>query len=252
MNLTQITVTDVQSLQIVHSQKGRHVQMKKRQTYGLSLCIRGQITYTMNGKNFVSGENHAVLLPKGATYQLYGDEDGLFPLINFYCSGLDLQEHLVIPLEDPKGCLREFEAIKQLWNQGKDRLQVMAAFYRLLAAVSKPPEKKIYPLTAVISYMEKNLKEPKLSNAQLAQMLGISEVYLRKLFRTLYDTTPRQYLLELRIRKAKQLLVETPLSVSAAAEECGFSSVYHFCRAFRQRTGQTPTDYALRNKAFSL
>ena len=252
MNLTQITVTDVQSLQIVHSQKGRHVQMKKRQTYGLSLCIRGQITYTIDGKSFISRAGHAVLLPQGATYQLYGDEDGLFPLINFTCSGLELQEHLVIPLEDPMECLREFEAIKQLWNLGEDRLQLMAAFYRLLAAVSKTPEKKRDPLAAVVGYMEKNLKDPRLSNELLAQLLGISEVYLRKLFRATYDTTPKQYLLELRIRRAKQLLVETPFSVSAVAEECGFFSVYHFCRAFRQRTGQTPTDYALHNKAFSL
>ena len=252
MNLQEVTVTDVQALMIVHSQKGRYVEMKDRQTYGLSLCTRGQITYTMNGKHFVSRENHAVLLPQGATYQLYGDEDGLFPLINFRCTGLALQEHQVIPLDDPKECLREFENIKELWNLGADRLQIMGAFYRLLAAVSKAPENKRNPLAAVVEYMEKNLKDPKISNEQLAQLLGISEVYLRKLFRAAYDTTPKQYLLELRIRKAKQLLVESPFSVSAVAEECGFSSVYHFCRAFRQRTGDTPTDYALRNKAFSL
>jgi len=63
-----------------------------------------------------------------------------------------------------------------------------------------------------------------------------------------YDITPKQYILNARIRRAKQLLCDTPLTVTAIAEKCGFSSVYHFCRSFKQHTGQTPTEYAVKNK----
>ena len=52
--------------------------------------------------------------------------------------------------------------------------------------------------------------------------------------------------------QAKQMLVDTPFTVTAIAEECGFSSVYHFCRAFRQRTGKTPTQYAAENRTYQL
>ena len=55
--------------------------------------------------------------------------------------------------------------------------------------------------------------------------------------------TPRQYILDLRLRLARQLLSETRESIGAIAEQCGFSSVYHFSRAFHQSTGRTPSEY---------
>ena len=38
----------------------------------------------------------------------------------------------------------------------------------------------------------------------------------------------------------------------AIAQDCGFSSVYHFCRCFKQRTGKTPTQYAAENKTYQI
>ncbi len=48
---------------------------------------------------------------------------------------------------------------------------------------------------------------------------------------------------------AKQLLTDAFLTVTAVAEACGFCSVYHFCRVFKERAGMTPTQYARHNKA---
>ena len=84
-NLDNIVITDIQTPIVVHSEKGRKFQMTNRQSYGLSLCISGQITYTMNGENYISHQNNAVLLPQGGTYSLFGDMEGLFPVINFKC-----------------------------------------------------------------------------------------------------------------------------------------------------------------------
>ena len=75
---------------------------------------------------------------------------------------------------------------------------------------------------------------------------------MRKLFLSYYHITPKQYVLDIRIRKAKQLLCDTPFSVTAIAEECGFSSVYHFCRVFKEKTGFTPTEYANLNKIYQI
>lgn len=58
--------------------------------------------------------------------------------------------------------------------------------------------------------------------------------------------TPRQYILELRIKHAKELLIGDVIAINRVAELCGFSGVYHFYRTFRQMTGQTPTDYRRR------
>ncbi len=246
--LNSITVTDIEEPVTVHSEKGRVFEMQGRPAFGLSFCMSGQITYTMNGKTFVSDPGCAVLLPKGGVYSLYGDREGLFPLIDFQGEHLDCEEIQVFPLSDPQECIKDFETLKNLFLFAENRLKIYAAFYDLLSkvALSRSPEHR--PLSPVIRYIEEHLSSPELANAALAREMGISEVYLRKLFLTHYRTTPKQYVLDLRIRKAKQRLTDTPFTVTAIAEECGFSSVYHFCRAFKQKTGVTPTEYAATHK----
>ena len=118
MNIFEnIIITDIQEPVIVHSQKGRQFQMKNRLYFGLSLCISGQITYTMNGKKFVSDKNCAVLLPKGSSYSLSGEKEGLFPLINFDCNNLKCDEIVVIPLDNPKANISDFNTIKNLFTK---------------------------------------------------------------------------------------------------------------------------------------
>jgi len=55
--------------------------------------------------------------------------------------------------------------------------------------------------------------------------------------------TPRQFIIEIRINKAKQLLTDGTLKISAVAEKCGFTNQYHFTRVFKSRVGLTPSEY---------
>ena len=59
--------------------------------------------------------------------------------------------------------------------------------------------------------------------------------------------SPKQFILELRIQRAKQLLGEVRLKISAIADACGFGDAYHFSQIFKKRTGYTPTEYRERN-----
>ena len=251
-NLNSIIVTDIQQPLIVHSEKGRRFQMKDRHSYGLSLCISGQITYTMNEKKYISNPSNGVILPLGGTYTLFGDKEGLFPVVNFECENFNCDEIMVLPLENPQACIRNFETLKSLFLHNESRLNMYSSFYELLSNVSSTNSHKHTPLDSVIKYIAENIQNPELSNVCLASQIGISEVYLRKLFLAHYNRTPKQYILDIRIRKAKQMLIDTLFSVTVIAEECGFSSPYHFCRAFKQRTGQTPTQYAITNRIFKI
>lgn len=226
--------------------------MENRATYGLSLCVGGQLTYTMRGKTYVSHPGNAVLLPQGGTYSIFGDKEGLFPLINFKCEQFPCDTIALLPLENPQRCIKLFETLKSLFLHEENHLNIYSTFYELLSNVSYTNPKKHNPLESVVQYIEENLTDPELSNDALAQKMGISEVYLRKLFVSHYTVTPRQYVLDVRIRHAKQLLCDTSYTVSTIAEKSGFSSVYHFCRTFKQRTGQTPTQYASANRVYDI
>lgn len=223
--------------------------MIERDCFGLSLCLSGQITYRMGEREYISREGTAILLPYGATYTLHGDSDGLFPVIDFDATGLELQEFLILPLENQTVMVEEYEQLKNAFLAG-DRLQVFERFYGMLRQIF--PEQSPRPLANVLKYIEAHLRDPDLNNQFLAKQMGISEVYLRKLFAKHLQTSPKQYILDARIRRAGKLLAETTKSVSTIAEESGFSGPYHFCRAFKQRMGQTPTEYAETHRIFKI
>jgi AraC family transcriptional regulator len=78
----------------------------------------------------------------------------------------------------------------------------------------------------------------------LAAEAGYSQAHFLRMFRAVTGTTPHQYLLDLKLEKAKELLAarKTPLIDIAAA--CGFSSHSHLSTAFGKRFGATPSHYA--------
>jgi AraC-like DNA-binding protein len=238
------TVTEVEEYYTVHFPKGKIVNMKDRPSFGLSLCVSGQLTYTTGNEIIQSTPGCAILLPKGGSYQIHGDKEGVFPVVNFQCQGLACDRVIAVPLSNPQSCLRDSDTLRTLLQQGADRPAVMAAFYTLLSKVSASQDKPNDPLNPVLRQIEAQLSDPGLSNAILAQNAHISETYLRKLFHQKCRTTPKQYILELRIQKAKLLLSENTETVSAVAERCGFTSVYHFSKVFKARTGTSPTLYA--------
>ena len=250
--LKNIIVTQIEPPSTVHSDQGKIVNMRERKSYGLSLCISGQITYTMDGVDYVSAPGSAILLPKGGNYTLHGDKEGLFPLINFDCQGLTLTKILVLPLTRPQSCLRDFEEINSMILFNESRLRIFSAFYELMNKILQQQDNRGDRLQGVLRYIEANLASASLSNDDLARQAGLSEVYLRKLFTGRYGISPKQYILDIRIRKAKQLLCDTPMTVTAISEECGFNSLYHFCRAFKKHTGTTPTEYAQTHRNFRI
>lgn len=246
--LNSITVTDIENVYTVASNKGHNVNISDRSSYGLSFCIDGQITYSMNGVDYVSDRNHAIILPKGQSYSISRDKKGAFPLINFQCEGVLCETHTVIPVENPDAFLKDYEQMRQLSLLGGNRLKIMSIFYGILHRLVSRPSPGI--LTPAIKYIENNYSDPSVDNTVLALQCNISEVYFRKLFVQQYNVTPKQFIIDLRINKAKHLLSEGNLKIAAIAEECGFSNPYHFCRTFKLRTGDTPSSYMLNNKVF--
>jgi len=72
---------------------------------------------------------------------------------------------------------------------------------------------------------------------------GLSTAYAIRSFRHAYGVTPKEYLLRLRLEKAKQLLQYSALSIKEIASALDFFDQYHFSHFFRMRTGYAPTAY---------
>jgi AraC family transcriptional regulator, glycine betaine-responsive activator len=94
-------------------------------------------------------------------------------------------------------------------------------------------------LVSIIEKMEENLEDP-LSPSLLAKQAGLSTRQLERLFRRYLDRSPKRYYLELRLKKARSLLLQTDMSVINVALACGFSSPSHFSKCYRAHYGRTP------------
>ena len=247
--MQQLCVTQLDNIQTIRNGKGHSAVIRSRKWYGLTFSIDGQITYTHQGKRYVSTPGCAILLPKGETYQLHTDKGGLFPLINFQCEGYPEGNMIVIPLDNPESFLLEYEQMRKLFPFPHHRLRLLGMFYSMLSRLFSQSNRASAPLGDTLAYLEEHISDPQLSNTHLAQRLGVSEVYFRKRFLQAFGASPKQYILQLRLKHARLLLSEGAKSVSDIAAACGFSSVYHFSRCFKTHTGLSPTEYASQNKA---
>jgi AraC-like DNA-binding protein len=78
---------------------------------------------------------------------------------------------------------------------------------------------------------------------QLARHLGLSLSGFRKQFRKATGLPPGQYLQQIRINKACELLRQTELPIGEISTRLGFESIFYFSRIFRAKTGLSPSDY---------
>ena len=96
-------------------------------------------------------------------------------------------------------------------------------------------------LVDAISLMEANIEEP-MSLDELSRHVGLSRRQLERLFRKHVHCVPTRYYLELRLARARQLLLQTARPIVDIAFACGFVSAPHFSKCYRDRYGVPPRE----------
>ncbi|MCM2370527.1 AraC family transcriptional regulator [Aporhodopirellula aestuarii] len=87
-----------------------------------------------------------------------------------------------------------------------------------------------------------------LTTTQLAKMAGLSSSQFERRFRHAFGSSPRQYLLRVRIENSSRLLIETEQTISQIALACGFFDHAHFSRSFRRIMSTSPSEYRRRHR----
>jgi transcriptional regulator GlxA family with amidase domain len=96
-------------------------------------------------------------------------------------------------------------------------------------------------LVEAVTLMENNIEEP-ISLEELSQYVGVSRRQLERLFRKYLDCVPTRYYMNLRLKHARQLLLQTNKSIIEVALACGFVSAPHFSKCYRDYFGVPPRD----------
>lgn len=246
-----ITITGIQSVnRLYHSPIGIITQRRNRERWALVLKIAGKTIYSANGEDYLSDRNHPVLLPRGCSYSWTCLEPGECLILEF-----DAQECASAPysfaLSDSVPLIHIFSRIERNLNLASPtrELECRYRLYDALLLLAKSRYKEYIPrdkqqlLAPAVDYMTQHYADPTITNDFLANLCGISTVYFRKTFESIYAASPIRYLQSLRIAKAKAILQSDYSTISQIAQSVGYTSIYHFSKTFRKVTGMSPSEY---------
>ena len=198
-----------------------------------------EIVYIPSGEHF----NRRVLAPIGFhQFAVLPSADS--PFVSALRAG-----KLNIPKEQVRSIIQSMDRIAML---PQNRHLLLHTVEHILAeqqifggGVQTNPERLSDDILQVIRFMNDHLGE-KVTVPRLAEMAHLSHTGLLWKFHRQLGTSPSQYLIMLRLRYAKQLLLEGQLSVNEIAARCGYSNAYYFTNAFREECGVCPTEFRKR------
>ena len=110
--------------------------------------------------------------------------------------------------------------------------------------LSKTEKRKRNLVNHTIYYLETHHDE-EITLEQLAEMLYVTPTYLSKTFKAATGVGPINYLIQIRLNHAKELLKNDSLSVKEVAKTVGYEDAYHFSKLFKKYYGKSPASVSL-------
>lgn len=142
------------------------------------------------------------------------------------------------------------EIIRLYESQNKDsQLMLQSKLYELLDMVYRDSklDSVIAPNTIkmAIEYMEKHFQK-RILLKDIANHVNLSPTYFHKLFKSATHVTPQQYLMDLRLSNAKNMLLTKNNTIEEISEICGFSSISYFDYSFKKAYDISPMAFRKR------
>lgn len=227
-------------------------RFSERGSDAIVLFTEGKIEYHFAAGTLTAEKGDFLLLPGGVPYSGKKLTDKVaFFVLDFTSTPRDAFEKFPAPLvvraENYENAVLLFsEAVKTAGeHRGDVNFKMKALAYQLLCEISKENtvQKNTVPVDVIVSYITENVGNPELSVAELCRKFFISESQLRRNIQRATRLAPSEYIMTLRINRAKNELSYTDRSIKEIAARCGFASPYYFSRCFRQATGLSPLAY---------
>ena len=245
--IKDICITDIVSVYELNTLTWSRPKPLARHTNVLAFFIEGSVAYYFEDETIVGHAGDLLAFSKGLVYsgqkiadrnRYYGIEFDTDKPMELHRLGLGR----ITPAA--KGVREQFLKLLEHWNNG-DILLCKSALYDLLNILTSSSVEK-ETLKKAIALMKRRISDPDLSVSDLCAAVCISESQLRRLFHQELGRSPMQYLNELRMAQAKNMLMQGDVSIGEVAEFCGYSTLYYFSRDFKAKNGVSPTQYRQR------
>lgn len=216
----------------------------------LILHLSGNGMVRFNGKLLKCAENTVRFLPKGKNeeYTVYDEEKGECIDIFFNTERPISDEAFVLSFKNNSRLKPLFKRIFAAWVAKDDgyRFECIGLLYEIFAEMQKKryaSREQSDVIQPALKYIEENFLARRISVEELAQICGISDSYLKKLFVKRFSVPPSKYIIQLKINYACDLLLSKRYTITHVAELCGYTDIHFFYRQFKQYMGITPTGF---------
>lgn len=225
------------------------MKIKSRWNHGFIFTISGTEVYHFNGLKLEAVPGSILYIPKGENYiTTLKDDESVVIAVDFDLAG-ENPSPFVTRFSDHNSLNACFTKIEAVWKK-KDVTcmpECKSLLYRIIELMARQrsrflPSEKFSKIAGAVDYLHENYLKNDFRLEDLAQRSGISYRYFETLFRQKYGTTPKEYVLSMKIEKAKELLAEG-LLIRDIAILLGYRDIYHFGKIFTAKTGYTPTEY---------
>ena len=188
-------------------------------------------------------------LPKESSYRVACITHGACYAINFDADLSD--DPFAIDFRNAEPLFKLFKSAVSLFTSRAPfyEVEIRRILYEILLRAKEEKERRYIPearerlLAPAIEHIREQFTQNDLTVRTLASLCDISEAYFRRLFADKYGSSPKEYVIKLRMELAKTLLSSGDFSVSETALQCGYAEPCHFSREFTRQVGISPKAY---------
>ncbi len=216
--------------------------------YVLSCRLHGQSLFLQNGKSTIAERGDILYIPYGSTYSQETKQETVI-YIHLEAYSTMPNELQIYKLNDPdRVCSLFYTCYDEYKNKNTNyEYRCMAVLYEILSLIhlNAPGIETASHQTFhfAMQYLDAHICESNFTIDELCRATNISRTYFNRLFKEHYDTTPTNYINNVRIKKAKLLLKSGNYSNEEVAFLCGFNDVKYFYVIFKKLIGQTSSEY---------
>ena len=214
--------------------------VKARPYAALSFRVSGTGKFEIGTKRFTTKPGDVLFLPANISYKVeYSVSESI--VVHFdQCNYSEVEN---ICLENSSTINIGFENLLEVWNKKRSINQTKSIIYYILDKMSNDQKTSISDtsLAAGVRYIDAHFSDPKIDIETVCAVAFISVSSLQRGFAKYFGISPKQYLIQLRMNRALELLTENRLSVKEISFVCGFTDEKYFSRAFKKRYGCSPS-----------
>ena len=220
-----------------------------RRYHILSYQFTGSYDHTVNGNVISVCGGSLFFINKKDPYTVKCRERGRSLCVSFSGeSDLDTEACIVHVSPGAKTLFNQIMNRHSLSSKA-DKYFITARIYELLSLMIAKNESEGNPrlsdtrVSRIKKHIVDNYRRPDFYVDELTEITGVGKPQLRKLFKREYGTTPTQYVIDLRLNTAAELLGEGHMSISEISVYVGYEDVFYFSRLFKKRFGVSPREY---------